>query len=155
MQSHLAPPAAPQPPPSRPAPAAAPVSPVAGGGGRGTRKKSRHLEDSLQAACVCWFRYQYSSLASLLFAIPNGGQRNPREGARLKAQGVTAGVPDLLLAVPNPSCHGLFLELKAGALAPRPNQREQLERLQEKGYAVAVIRSLPEFQTVVDKHLRF
>lgn len=31
------------------------------------------------------------------FAVPNGGSRQRLEGARLKAQGVTAGVPDLLV----------------------------------------------------------
>jgi hypothetical protein len=30
-----------------------------------------------------------------IYAIPNGGHRGASQGARLKAEGVTAGVPDL------------------------------------------------------------
>lgn len=35
----------------------------------------------------------------LLFAIPNGGSRNIREGANLKRQGVTRGVADVILLI--------------------------------------------------------
>lgn len=31
------------------------------------------------------------------FAVPNGGWRNPKEAARLKAEGVKAGVPDICI----------------------------------------------------------
>ena len=34
-----------------------------------------------------------------MFRIPNGGSRHPAEAARLKAQGVKAGVPDLCIPV--------------------------------------------------------
>lgn len=50
----------------------------------------------------------------MLFHVPNGGSRDRREAARLKAQGVRAGVPDLCLPVPSGAYHGLFIELKAG-----------------------------------------
>ena len=36
----------------------------------------------------------------LLFHIPNGGSRNKIEAAKLKAQGVKPGVPDICLPVP-------------------------------------------------------
>lgn len=122
------------------------------------RKKPRHLEDTLQAVCVKWFRMQYSHLSSLLFAIPNGGQRNAREGARLKAQGVTAGVPDLMLAVPNPawpkrSTCGLFLELKVGKNTLSDAQKDVITQLGANGYAVAVVRSFDEFQAAIKAHL--
>lgn len=51
---------------------------------------SEHVE---QREFVEWFRSQYPDL--WIFAIPNGGKRGIREAARLKAEGVTAGVPDL------------------------------------------------------------
>ena len=55
-----------------------------------TRKTNRHDEDDLQAAIVRFFAYQYPEYAGLLFAVPNGGQRNAREGARLKKGGVVS-----------------------------------------------------------------
>lgn len=50
-----------------------------------------------------------------LFAIPNGGKRHIVTATKLKAQGVKAGVPDLLLAYPSGVYHGLFIELKRRA----------------------------------------
>lgn len=67
-----------------------------------------HPEHELQKSCVKWFRLQYPEYTNLLFAIPNGGKRNAREAARLKAEGVTPGVPDLFLQLPfiriHPAC---------------------------------------------------
>ena len=47
-----------------------------------------------------------------MFAIPNGGYRNPREAANLKRQGVKAGVSDIFLPLPTDKYHGLFIEMK-------------------------------------------
>ena len=69
-------------------------------------------EHRLQCACVRWFRYQYPHHVSLLFAVPNGGRRDAVTGARLKAEGVVAGVADLLLFVPTKQHHALCIEMK-------------------------------------------
>ena len=134
---------------------AAPVKPV----GATKRANPRHLEDDLQAACVAFFRYQYPSLAGLLFAIPNGGQRSAREGSRLKAQGVTAGVPDIQLAYVKYAADGkliypgLFLELKVGANKPAPKQLAKIAELRAAGYRVAVVYSLAEFMAEIRSYL--
>lgn len=47
--------------------------------------------------CVGWFRLQYPAVGKLLFAVPNGGARSRTEAAIMKAEGVTAGVTDLIL----------------------------------------------------------
>lgn len=51
-------------------------------------------------------------LLSLMFAIPNGGERNKIVASRLKAEGVKSGVPDICLPVPNGSYHSMYIELK-------------------------------------------
>lgn len=56
-------------------------------------------------------RDHYPELA-LLFHIPNGGSRDPREAAHMKEQGVKPGVPDLCLPVPRGRYHGLYIEMK-------------------------------------------
>lgn len=53
--------------------------------------KSEHLE---QVDFVSWFRKSFSDE---IIAIPNGGSRSRSEGARLKAEGVKAGVSDLFI----------------------------------------------------------
>ena len=53
---------------------------------------SEHLE---QALFVSWFRRTFPDVR--IFAIPNGGGRSRSQGARLKVEGVSAGVPDLFI----------------------------------------------------------
>lgn len=60
------------------------------------RRPSRDEEHETQAACVRWFRAAWPGLRGRLFAVPNGGRRDAVTGARLKAEGVVAGVADLI-----------------------------------------------------------
>lgn len=76
--------------------------------------------------------------ASLLFAIPNGGLRNIVTAARLKAEGVKPGIPDLFLAWPAGGLHGLWIELKTPKGRPSRIQKEVLEILRSAGYAAVV-----------------
>lgn len=73
-----------------------------------------------------------------VFAIPNGGKRNPAEAAHLKRQGVRAGVPDLFVPVANNAHHGLFIEMKVGKNKPTDNQKQWLARLSAQGYEARV-----------------
>ena len=57
---------------------------------------------------------QYNLPAQILFAVPNGGQRNAITGAILKREGVRTGVFDLMLAAPRKGFSGLWLEMKWG-----------------------------------------
>lgn len=59
----------------------------------------RHIESQIQRSCKRWFDYQYGQFAPLLFAVPNGGLRGKREAAIMKAEGMTAGVSDMILLV--------------------------------------------------------
>jgi hypothetical protein len=53
---------------------------------------SEHEE---QALFVQWFRRTFPDVR--IFAIPNGGSRSRSQGAKLKVEGVSAGVPDLFI----------------------------------------------------------
>jgi hypothetical protein len=64
--------------------------------------RTEHVE---QREFVAWFRKTYPAIRIL--AIPNGSQRSRTTGARLKAEGVVAGVPDLLIPAWN-----LWVEMK-------------------------------------------
>ncbi len=54
--------------------------------------KTEHEE---QREFVMWMRQTHPD--ARIFAIPNGGQRSRTTGAKLKAEGVSAGVPDLYI----------------------------------------------------------
>ena len=98
-----------------------------------------HLESEHQRAYFEWARLHFDARSA--FAIPNGGRRNPREAARLKAEGVTAGVLDVFLPKARGGCHGLWLEFKAGKSSPTIVQAERADALVRDGYAVAVVYS--------------
>lgn len=60
---------------------------------------------------------------------------------RLKKEGVCAGVPDLMLAIPSQSYHGLFIEMKRKNKSLSKVSSEQTdwhERLKSQGYQVVV-----------------
>lgn len=79
-----------------------------------------------------------------VFAIPNGGTRagGVREGVALAAQGLSPGVPDLILPVP-PAGRSMpvAIEMKRGNGRPgdvSERQWEWLERLYLEGWGTAV-----------------
>ena len=71
-------------------------------------------EEQEQELIFRWAAYESATHPELrmLYAIPNGGKRDRITGARLKATGVKAGVPDMCLPVARGSYHGLYIELK-------------------------------------------
>jgi hypothetical protein len=100
---------------------------------RGGRAVSESEEQQALLEWAGWQRGKYPELA-LLFHIPNEGRRTPRTGARLKREGLKAGVPDLFLPVARGGDYGLFIELKAGSNKPTEKQLKWLEALTRQGY---------------------
>ena len=118
---------------------------TAGDPGEGARRRlegaAPHEHDE-QAALFAWAEAnegRYPELA-LLFAIPNGGHRHPAVAAQLKAEGVRAGVPDVLLLCRRGGYAGMALELKRRdhSNGPTPEQRDWLARLNAAGYKTVV-----------------
>ena len=105
------------------------------------RRKRRELEHELQVSVMQWCQLQVVAKArpelAWIMAVPNGGDRHPAVAAKLKAEGVKSGVPDLFLPVPRGGRHGLFIELKAGKNTPDANQVRWAEWLHSQGYCVA------------------
>lgn len=102
--------------------------------------RTQPTEHDEQAALIQWAFYKSGSISelALLFAIPNGGWRSPRTGARLKAEGVQPGVPDLCLPVARGPYHGLFIEMKTLKGKLSPEQKVWHAALREQGYRVEV-----------------
>lgn len=122
---------------------------------RKNKGKVAHSEHDLQVSCVNWYRLTYPRHAYLLFAVPNGGWRNTTTAAKLKAEGVLAGVPDLFLAIPHGEFHGLWIEMKNGkAGRVSEAQKEMIPRLREVGYRCEVCHSLLEFRTIIQDYLK-
>lgn len=114
----------------------------------------RHTESHMQRACVRWFALQYPELDGLLFAVPNGGRRGKLEACILKAEGVVAGVSDLILLYPAPPYHGLLIEMKTETGRQSPAQRSWQAKAERAGYRYAVIRSPEAFAREISAYLR-
>lgn len=87
--------------------------------------------------------FQYANLQrfpgiELLHATPNGGMRHPAVAAKLKKEGVKAGVPDVSWPVARGGFIGLAIEFKHGDGNPSKEQRERINLMQREGWCVAV-----------------
>ena len=105
------------------------------------KKLSSPLEHAEQVALCQWFHLQYPSLRGRLIAIPNGGHRNKATAARLKAEGVRAGVLDMFLLVARHGYHGLWIEMKRRDGVPSDvtdEQRDFIKTAQAEGYSAHV-----------------
>jgi len=98
---------------------------------------SEHSEQCALIERCAWEANRVPALR-LLFAVPNGGARHPAIASKLKAEGVRAGVPDLLLPVARRGYHALWIELKTGRYRPSPPQLWWHEHLRAEGYQVEV-----------------
>lgn len=113
-------------------------------------------EEQEQAAVFEWVTIMAPQLPelNLLFHIPNGGWRAPATAAKLKAQGVKAGVPDLFLPVARGCYHGLWIELKrrnGGKVST--NQLDWINELNYQQYLALVAHGAEEACEILYKYL--
>ena len=110
---------------------------------------SEHAE---QATLVQWFKMAHPDLR--VFAIPNGGKRGKLEAMRLRLEGVSPGVPDLMLPTPRGQHHGLFVEMKrtkGGSVSKE--QKDWIAYLQAQGYQAIVCRGFEEAKREIECYL--
>ena len=101
-------------------------------------------ESKLQQACVKWFRLQYPN--EILFSCPNGGSRNKYEAMRLKAEGVLAGVSDIVIIKQNKV---VFIEMKHGKAKQTESQLEFEAKVKSKGFEYYLVNSFELFREIV------
>jgi hypothetical protein len=102
-------------------------------------------EDSIHQSIV---RYLRSILPHgwIVMHVPNGGSRNPIEGAKLKRLGVVAGWPDISIygGGHNSGGQAFFLEVKAAKGRVSQCQHMIMDKLKDMGFPVAVVRSIDD-----------
>lgn len=118
------------------------------------RKRPSEVEHRIQQACVRWFNLQYPQLRGRLFAVPNGGRRDVVTGAKLKAEGVVAGVADLILLVTNKAHGALLIEMKKPGGIQSAAQRQWQEIVTRGGeYKYVICRSIYDFMREIHEYL--
>ena len=121
---------------------------------------SEHTE---QCALIQWAAYASAEFPALrwLYSNPNGGARHITVAAKMKAEGVKAGVADLFLPVPfrntkrngEPGYHGLYLEMKVRGGRQSDAQKAFEAFVVEQGYRYVLAWSWPEAAAAVLDHL--
>ena len=98
-----------------------------------------------QAAFIQYMRIKHPDI--LIFAIPNGGWRHKATAARMKAEGVIPGIPDLF--VPE---YKLWIEMKrrkGGTVSAK--QKGIMCELEMVGYVCRVCRGADEAIAVIEE----
>ena len=107
----------------------------------------KHAEADFQVGVVRFLRMA----GHYVFAVPNGGSRNVIEAANLKAQGVMAGVSDLILLLPHKV---YFIELKNpnGKGRQSPAQREFEDNVRAYGNEYLLWDNWAQVEQFVNAH---
>jgi len=127
-----------------------------------------NYEDNLTIASFKLIRNKYGVHTKRLisFHVPNGGNRNAREGAKFKRMGVVPGIPDIYVDKSCGGLHGLRIELKSARLKdivngvpvwerltyPRPEQRELLVDYHYDDYASDVAWTLNDVEEICARY---
>ena len=98
----------------------------------------KHDEHLIQKSIVDFLRLNRIEV----FAIPNGGRRDAVTGAMLKAEGVTEGVSDLIILLPNGKT--VFVEVKTKKGKQSESQIEFQKRVEKLGFEYFVWRSVED-----------
>lgn len=116
----------------------------------------RHLESHLQQVCNRWAKLQFPVCRQLLFSVPNGAHLSLMQARILKAEGMTAGVADMLLLHPSADgvWAGLAVEFKTSKGRQSAFQKKWQEALEACGcYRYAVVRTFEEFKELLNSYL--
>ena len=109
----------------------------------------------MQAALVRWAAWHADQCPALhlLMAVPNGGARSKATAGKLKAEGVRAGAPDLILPCPRGGKTGLALEFKAGKDSLSPAQLNMRSQLMLEGWEYVVVTEWPRGAMTLIRYL--
>lgn len=116
-------------------------------------------EDAHQMALFAWSALERDKYPMLrwMHAIPNGGDRSARAGAKMKATGARKGVWDIHLPVPlyenGKFVTGLYIEMKVGKNYLTSEQKEYKAHLNFYGYETEVCYTWEEARDVILAYL--
>lgn len=120
-------------------------------------KSAVPTESAEQIALFKWAKLAQGTMPelALMYAIPNGGLRSKVTAARMKAEGVKAGVPDIHLPVARGGYLSLYIELKrvkGGRVSP--GQMAFFDALRLGGHRVVVCFGWAEAQQAITNYLK-
>lgn len=91
-------------------------------------------EDQIQASFFKQAYNSYPAIRGLLFSVPNGSTRHILEAMKLKATGLTPGIPDMILLW-KAMAYGFEFKTDTGTVAP----------VQSKVHAIWIANGIPVY----------
>ena len=114
------------------------------------KEEQKKSEGRIQAEAYQWFNNTYDHLRGLLYHVPNGEFRDKITANKLKAMGVVAGIPDIVLHFRSRT---YFFEFKKPGESPSPAQIKIHAQLDLQRFVVYLVDNLSDFQMLVDSIL--
>jgi hypothetical protein len=107
-------------------------------------------EDQEQFALVKWLRLK----GIPHYHIPNQRQANVAYGVKLKALGVSKGIPDIVIPKARKGHHGLYIELKRtkGGIVS-PEQKDWIRILTAEGYLAKIAYGAEDAIKIITEYL--
>jgi len=106
-------------------------------------------EAQIQSSCVMWLWNTYPQTRGLFFSVTNNSEHIARAMQR-KAVGLISGVSDCLF-IWKGTVHPFEFKTDKGKQSPA--QIEWQNKVNKQGIDYYVVRSLPEFQTLINQLL--
>ena len=118
--------------------------------------QAKTKEETEQITLFRWASYaqMQNEELKLMYHIPNEGKRSAAMGARLKAEGLKAGVPDVCLPTAHGGYIGLYIEMKVKPNKPTEHQKQWLRDLRKAGHMTAVCYTWEEAKNLIEEYIR-
>lgn len=112
-------------------------------------------EHSHQVALFMWLATMIPKYPEVkwIFAVPNGGDRNPITATRLKAEGVKSGISDICLPFARQGYHGFYIEMKKPKGKESAEQKEFGAFLASQGYLYTMCDHWEKAQSAIQWYL--
>lgn len=109
-------------------------------------------ERKIQSECFIWYNktfcLKFNNPRGMMFSVPNElGGNNKISTALARSTGLTAGVSDTILILPNSKI--IFVEFKTAKGKQSEKQKEFEERVKSHGYEYYIVRSVEEFKKII------
>ena len=110
-------------------------------------------EARIQQEICIWLKNNYGTKLNnpqcAIFSVPNEG-KNAKEQASKIATGLMSGVSDLIVLLPG--MRVLFVEVKDARGTQKPKQKAFERIVTALGFPYYLVRSLEDFQKIIEKH---
>ena len=90
---------------------------------------------------------------SMAFAIPNERKASIQRRMAMKRAGLTKGIPDICIPVPNDKYASLYIEMKVKPNKPSPEQIAIMKSLSAVGNYAVLCWSANEAIEIIDKYI--